>query len=414
MKLISGVAGKGQHPGGWQSSDLDGWRVFPVKGNPFPASRILEMSADTLKTIDQGRARQPVDTGDNRLAQIVQSADDAIISKDLNGMVTTWNDGASRMFGYSTHEMIGHSIRCIIPADLHYEEDAILERIRAGQHIEHYETRRRRKSGEEFIASIRISPVKDSRGRILGASKIVRDITVQKQLDELVIQNEKLATTAQMAAVMAHQINNPLQALANLLFLALQRSKGDPATCEYLQMAQEELRLLAHLGQQSLGYYWNSAATVELAPSELLHVVLSVYRSRLVMRNIQVEERFEAKSGIAVRRGEILQVLSSIVMNAMDAMRSGGTLTLLTCDASKNGVQLIIRDSGTGIPKEHMNRLFEPFFTTKGTSGIGTSLWMAKRLVLKNGGEIFIESSTEAEDHGTAVSIFLPAKVSAN
>lgn len=171
MKLISGVAGKEQHPGGRQSSDPDGWRELPVKGNPFPASRILEMGADTLKTIDQGRARQPVDAGDNRFAQIVKSADDAIISKDLNGMVKTWNDGASRMFGYSADEMIGHSIRRIIPADLHYEEDAILEKIRTGQHIEHYETRRRRKSGEEFIASIRISPVKNSRGKILGASK---------------------------------------------------------------------------------------------------------------------------------------------------------------------------------------------------------------------------------------------------
>ena len=115
-----------------------------------------------------------------RLAAIVESADDAIISKDLNGMVRTWNEGARRMFGYSEEEMIGQPILRLFPDDLRYEEDEILEKLRAGEQIQHYETRRRRKNGEVFDISVNISPIRDESGRVIGASKIARDISDRK------------------------------------------------------------------------------------------------------------------------------------------------------------------------------------------------------------------------------------------
>ena len=154
------------------------------------------------------------------LAAIVESSDDAIISKDLNGIVTSWNQGATRLFGYLPEEIIGQSILKIIPTELQYQEPFILERIKAAEPIEHYETERVSKNGERVLVSLTISPLKDERGRVVGVSKIARDITQNKKIEMALIQSEKLAATGRMAATIAHEINNPLEAVVNLIFLA--------------------------------------------------------------------------------------------------------------------------------------------------------------------------------------------------
>jgi PAS domain S-box-containing protein len=154
------------------------------------------------------------------LAAIIVSADDAIISKDLHGVVTSWNHAACRIFGYSAKEMIGCPILRLIPEALQYEEEGILRKLRAGEQIDHYETTRVRKNGEVLDVSVTISPIKDGAGHVIGASKIVRDISDRKRIERVLIQSEKLAVTGRMAATIAHEINNPLEALMNLIFLA--------------------------------------------------------------------------------------------------------------------------------------------------------------------------------------------------
>ena len=173
-----------------------------------------DLSNETSLSFEAPQAATP-ERREALLVAVVESSDDAIISKDLDGIILTWNDAAARMFGYSTQEIIGQNIRCLIPEELQYEEAAILAKIRAGKRISHYETERIRKTGERFDVSISISPLIDREGRIIGASKIAREITERKRLEKQLIQSEKLAAMGRMAATVAHEINNPLESVVN-------------------------------------------------------------------------------------------------------------------------------------------------------------------------------------------------------
>ena len=193
------------------------------------------------------------------LAAIVASADDAIVSKDLNGIVTSWNKGAQRTFGYTAEEMIGQSILRIIPEELYYEEDEILRTLRGGGRVDRYETTRKKKSGELVEVSVTISPLRDEEGRVVGASKIARDISDRKRVERLLIQAEKLAATGRMAATVAHEINNPLESIINLVYLARQNTEEKAKAYQFLVTAEEELERVSHIARQTLGFYRRQA-----------------------------------------------------------------------------------------------------------------------------------------------------------
>ena len=155
------------------------------------------------------------------------------------------------MFGYTADEIIGKSILLLIPEELQYEEDEILRKLRAGERVDHYETRRKKKSGEIFDVSVTISPVKDESGRVIGASKIARDISDRKRMERMLMQSEKLAATGRMAAAIAHEINNPLESVINLVFLARHHSGFSGKVHEYLLAAEEELERVSHIARQT-------------------------------------------------------------------------------------------------------------------------------------------------------------------
>ena len=185
--------------------------------------------------------RRRADESRFRLAAIVDSADDAIISKDLNGIITSWNKGAQRLFGYGADEIVGQSILVLIPEDLRYEEEQILGKLRAGEDIQHYETTRVSKSGELRDVSVTISPIRNGKGEVVGASKIARDVSERKKVERLAIESEKIATTGRMAAAIAHEINNPLASVLNLIFLARQDGVSREEVQQYLDTAESEL-----------------------------------------------------------------------------------------------------------------------------------------------------------------------------
>ncbi len=346
-----------------------------------------------------------------RLAAIVDSADDAIISKDLNGIVRSWNAGACRMFGYTAEEMIGQSILKIVPDELRYEEDEILRKLRSGERIDHYETVRQKKNNETIEVSVTISPIRDSSGKVIGASKIARDISDRKRVEGLLIQSEKLAATGRMAAAVAHEINNPLESLVNLIFLARQDSAVDSKTYRYLLTAEEELERVSHLARQTLGYYRDTGSPAKVYVHSLIENVLTVYNAKFVSAGISVDTQFNDLQKVVVSRGEMIQVFSNIIANAVDAMRQGGALHITTRNllaSSGDGLQIVVQDNGTGILQEHLARIFEPFFTTKGDLGSGIGLWVAKQLVERRGGQISVASSTEKGKSGTTITIFIP------
>ena len=358
--------------------------------------------------IEREILKHEVDEAQSRLAAIVESSDDAIVSKNLDGIVTSWNQGAERLFGYTAEEMIGQPILRIIPRDLHAEEAEILRKIRAGERTEHYETRRLRKDGEIVDVSLTISPVKDRAGNVVGSSKIAREISQRKRMERLLIQSEKLAATGRMAATIAHEINNPLDSVMNLVYLARTMLPGNSKALAYLVSAERELERVAHIARQTLGYYRDPGPPSEIQLETLLEEVLSVYRVRLLAGNVAVDCAFAHHRSVHASKAELMQIFSNLVINAIDALPDGGVLTIKTWEIRGQGVEIHVHDNGIGISAENLDRVFEPFFSTKGQRGTGIGLWVARQLLEKRGGSISLQSETKIPENGTTVSVFIP------
>ena len=343
------------------------------------------------------------------LAAIVESSDDVIVSKDLNGIIRSWNGAATRLFGYSADEMIGASIMKLIPEDLRSDEKTIMESIRAGRRVEHFETVRRTKSGQLLDVSLTVSPIRDGHGRVIGASKILRDISTRKRLEKSLLQAEKIAATGRMAATIAHEINNPLEAVMNLIYL-LRPMIVDPTGIEYFQSIETELGRVSHIAKQTLGYYRENAEANRASIGDIVLHAITIYEPRCTATRIEIKKAINASRKIMLRRGEMMQVVSNLIMNSIYAMQAGGTLTISVEDAagSADGIVLTIQDNGVGIAEEDLPRVFEAFFTTRSTVGTGIGLFVAKQFVEGHGGRIEIESSQNAEDHGAILRVFLP------
>ncbi len=349
-----------------------------------------------------------------RLAAIVDSSDDAIVSKDLNGIVTSWNAGAERMFGFTAEEMIGKSITKIIPPELYEEETRILNTIARGQRIEHFETVRMKKNGELIEISLTISPVRDEEGRIIGAAKSARDITQQKLAERALRTSERLASVGRLAATVAHEINNPLEAVTNLIFLA-RSSSAHKAIDNYLAMAEEELERVSHLTKQTLGFYREAKGSTDIRVSAVVEPLLSVFAPRMRNKGIELCSDVDNAAEVHAVPSEIRQVVANLLSNAIDALDAGGQMRVRVAPATqwkgqrRRGVRLSIADTGSGIPAEIRAQLFEPFFTTKKNVGTGLGLWISKNIVENHHGVIQVRSSTKPGRSGTVFSVFLPA-----
>lgn len=342
-------------------------------------------------------------------AAIVDSSDDVIISKDLSGIVRSWNSAASRLFGYAPDEIIGQSILKLIPEHLAHEETTILDNIRAGRRVEHFDTIRRAKDGTLLDVSVTISPVKDEHGRVVGASKILRSISDRKKLEKSLLQAEKIAATGRMAATIAHEVNNPLEAVTNLLYL-LHPKITDEEGLNFLSTAESEIARVSHIAKQTLGYYREHAAASAASLSEIAQQAVDIYEPRCIAADIRINTSFHSSRKPVVRRGEMMQVISNVLANSIYAMPHGGTLDVAVSDsdAGSKGVSLVVRDNGSGISPENLPKVCDAFFTTRATIGTGIGLFVAKQLIEGHGGKIAIESSQDSDAHGTTVSIFLP------
>ncbi|SEC23238.1 two-component system sensor histidine kinase NtrB [Terriglobus roseus] len=345
------------------------------------------------------------------LASIVESSDDAILSKNLDGIITSWNAAATRIFGYQPEEIIGSSILRLVPEELVGEEADLIARLRSGQRIEHYETTRLSKSGKRIELSLTISPICDADGRVVGASKIAREIGSRKEMERLLLQTERLVIAGRMAATIAHEINNPLESIMNLIYLARLDPSVSATVRAHLAVAEQEIERVSLISRQTLGYFRESTKAASEHLSKLVDDVLTVYRSKLVHGRIAVRRNYYPAQPIAVRRGEISQVFANLLANAIDAMPDGGEIAIeinSVTVSGRAGLRVEFMDRGTGIAEDQIAKIFEPFFTTKEQRGTGIGLWISRQLVESHGGTITVTSNTGPEDHGTCFSIFLP------
>jgi PAS domain S-box-containing protein len=327
------------------------------------------------------------------LAAIVTGSDDAIISKTLDGIVTSWNPAAERLYGYTADEMVGQSILKIIPVHLYFEEDHILSKIRVGERIDHFETRRMRKDGRIVEVSLTVSPLRDSLGRLIGASKIARDITAQRESER---------RKDEFLAVLAHELRNPLAPIRNAIALF-----GQP----HITKAQQER---AHAIAERQFQHMSRLLDDLLDISRLNRGHVELKRQRIELRGL-VEQSVEAtRSLMSERQHElrvfladeplwldadpvrIAQVVSNLLTNAAKYTDPRGVISLAT---RREGSQAVVEvvDNGIGFDAEMHERLFVLFSQARdaqnrAAGGLGIGLALVREFVERHGGTVAGES----------------------
>ncbi len=372
----------------------------------FLAISVFAGSMARQKTLAESRA----DSTTREMAAIVEYSCDAIFSTSPDGKITSWNRAAEHLYGYTPDEAVGMPVAELAPPERRHEISRNREILNAGGQVELHQTERIRKDGTRWPVLLSISPLRDSRGRIVGASAIARDLSAEVQSEEAVRRSEKLATAGRLAASIAHEINNPLEAVLNLLYLARNDSSN---AGQYLTMAEQEVGRVASLAQQTLGFVRDTNSPAKVDPAILMDEILQLYSRKLEGRQIRVTRRYKSVHPIQGYAGELRQLLANLVVNAADAMASQGSLQVRIAPSrdwwdGTDGIRITVADNGAGIPRENRGRIFEPFYTTKKDTGTGLGLWVSNGIVRKHGGSIRVRSRVGAQSHGTVFSVFLP------
>ena len=349
------------------------------------------------------------------LAAIVEDSSDAILSKTLDGTITSWNRAAEVMYGYSRDEMIGQSVSILLPQDRPDEVAHILGRLRRGEKIRPFETVRLTKSKTKLYVSLTISPIEDGQGRLVGASSVARDIGEQRKMEEALQRAERLALAGRMAATVAHEINNPLEAITNLLYLLRATLPLTAEAVSYVETAQEQLRRVSEIARLTLGAQRASAARREpVHLQKLLEDLLTFFQGRLASARIHVDRRYKYDGVVVGCAGELRQVFTNLIANAIDALTITGDKLVLGVrrarrwDTREQGVRISVFDNGPGIPPGQRSQLFQAFYTTKGEQGTGIGLWVSNTIVKQHGGTLRMHSSTAQSRSGACFSVFLP------
>jgi PAS domain S-box-containing protein len=351
-----------------------------------------------------------------RLAAIVQSSDDAIVSKSLDGIIRSWNLGAERMFGYSAAEAIGRHITLIIPEERRAEEDMVLGKIRRGEVVDHFDTVRRTKDGRLLNISLTISPLRDASGRIIGASKIARDITERKQMDQALRHLvEELRSADQkkdeFIAMLAHELRNPLSAIAVAADL-LARSKIDDRKARFAVPAIErQLRQLRRLVDDLLNMARITSGKLVLRkePLELRQFATDTVEDYRALAGPGVTIEVQGSEGfVDADPARLKQMIENLLDNAI---RYGGKRIAVTIEAREHLVRLAVQDDGQGISPELLASLFTPFVqgaqpADREQHGLGLGLALVQRLASLHGGAV--EATSEGARKGSTFTIALP------
>jgi len=366
-------------------------------------------------------SKQPLSHLLLRLAAIVESSDDAIVSKDLTGRVTSWNRAAERLFGYSEQEMIGQSIRVIIPQDRQAEEDEVLARIRVGQKVEHYETLRQRKDGTMVPVSLTVSPIVDGRGRVIGASKIARDVTDRKLAE---LERARLLASVQDAnrvkdeflATLSHELRTPLNAILGYLRMMREGAVDLDRQPQVLETIERNALSLKQMVEDILDVSGIVSGRIRLDVQnfDLMDVVweaLETVRPTADAKGVRLEAL--ASAGPMMVAGDPLrlqQVVWNLLANAVKFTGRGGAVRVQG-ERGIGQVNMSVSDTGVGIAAEFLPHVFERFRqadggTSRERGGLGLGLAIARHLVELHGGTI--RAASGGLNQGSTFTLTLP------
>ncbi len=346
----------------------------------------------------------------------LNSIGDGVIATDESGCVMFVNEVAEQLIGIAFAEAKKKPIEEVFPI---FNENTrqtvanpIAKVLSEGKVVgmaNH--TILKRRDGTFIPIEDSAAPIRNDQGKIVGVVLVFRDATQERHAQDLLRRAEKLATAGRLAATMAHEINNPLEAVGNLIYIAKTDEDLKPQTREHLELVEEQLARVSHITRQTLGFYRESAERSEVHIPALVDSVLKLYGNRLKTKGITVERNFREHPPIYGLLGELRQMMANLIANAVDALPTNGRLTISStphADEDGTGVEIRVADNGQGIPPENHHRVFEPFFTTKKDVGTGLGLWVAKEIAERHGGTIRLVSN--GDQQGAVFSIFLPSQ----
>ena len=369
-----------------------------------------------------------VDKALRRMAAIVESTDDAVIAKDLDGVITNWNPGAEKLYGYKAEEVIGKPVAILIPPDRPDEEPTILAKLRRGEQIDHYETIRMVRDGSRINVSLTVSPIRNAAGKVIGASKIARDITEQKRAEqerEQLLARERLAREeAEIAnrakdeflAVLSHELRTPLTAMLGWLAI-LRGHRLDQKTTEHAietieRNAQAQAQLIEDLVDVSR--IVGGKLNLEVRPIELLPVInaaIEVVRPAADAKNISIEMNYDSAVGpVSGDPARLQQVIWNLLSNAVKFTPKEGSVHV-NFQQTESSAEIVIRDTGIGISADFLPHVFERFrqaesAVTRSHRGMGLGLAIVRHLIELHGGTV--TAASEGENQGTTFTLRVP------
>ncbi|WP_353069232.1 ATP-binding protein [Tunturibacter empetritectus] len=350
----------------------------------------------------------------------IRSIGDAVIACDTEGNIVFMNLVAERLTGWKEEESHGISLHTVFPIfneDTRATVENPVDKVRrlgtvVGLANHTYLVS---KDGSEICIDDSGAPIRDSSGNMIGIVLVFRDITDRRMSEGALMRAEKLAAAGRLAASVAHEVNNPLEGLTNLVYIARRSDELDEIR-HLLSQAESELARIAHITRQSLGFYRETTLAAHFKPATIIHEVCDFYQTRAATLGVTLLVNTTTEREVLGTAGELRQILSNLLANGLDACSKGDTIRLEANAATdprnstRPGVRITVADTGQGILPEHLNSVFEPFFTTKKDTGTGLGLWVSRELVEKHGGSLRVRSRTLTPGCGTVFSIFLPVQ----
>lgn len=364
------------------------------------------------------KQNETVYESEQKLQTTLASIGDGVIACDVDCRVELMNRVAESMTGWTEAEARGHMINEVLPLVDERDRMPIEDPVRKVKRLDQIVTLANhalllRRDGTEVPIADSGAPIRGRSGMLHGVVMVVRDVSVERRTQEALLAQERLASAGRLAATLAHEIHNPLDAVAGLLYL-MQQGASEAETTEFLSLAQDELSRVTEISRAMLGMHREATAPIRLDLRQLLHDVLLLLRQRALKTNVAIDAVLPRDIVVEGYPAELKQVFTNLLTNALEAVGEGGEVMLQVTRGSEDGVEVVVRDNGPGISPELQERLFTPFVTTKGEHGTGLGLWISRGIVAKHGGSLTLESTTDPSGHGTTVRVHLPSNLRAS
>jgi PAS domain S-box-containing protein len=357
-------------------------------------------------------------TREQWLNTTLRSIGDAVIAADPDGKVVFMNRVAEQLTGWKEKEADGlplSNIFVIVNQLTRVAVENPVDAVRRSGKIVGLanHTVLISKDQKEFHIDDSAAPILDVNARMIGVVLVFRDISERHASEAALMRAEKLASAGRLAAAIAHEVNNPLEGLVNLIYLA--RGEEDMQKIRrHLTEADRELQRIAHITRQSLGFYRETSVADNFRPDVVTREVFEFYSARAAALRVTLHVNIKTEQNAFGNQGELRQVLSNLLANSLDACKEGDAICVRVRaavsprDPAQRGVRIAVADNGCGIHPEYMEHIFEPFFTTKKDTGTGLGLWVSRELIEKRGGYLTVRSSVDGRRPGTVFSLFLP------